>query len=91
MLVRSAHLLPPALAEQLVFRMGQCRMTGVCFLRCCRLLLPSTCCCMAWHVDEVLLVLLALWFIPMWFTRPVLWCILTRSLLPLVFTLNPAL
>ena len=27
-LVRSAHLLPPALAEQLVFRMGQCRMTG---------------------------------------------------------------
>ena len=26
-LVRSAHLLPPALAEQLVLRMGQCRMT----------------------------------------------------------------
>jgi hypothetical protein len=26
-LVRSAHLLPPALAEQLVFSMGQCRMT----------------------------------------------------------------
>jgi hypothetical protein len=26
-LVRSAHLLPPPLAEQLVQRMGQCRMT----------------------------------------------------------------
>jgi hypothetical protein len=26
-LVLSAHLLPPALAEQLVFSMGQCRMT----------------------------------------------------------------
>lgn len=27
-LVRSAHLLPPALAERLVFSMGQCAMTG---------------------------------------------------------------
>ena len=26
-LVRSAHLLPPVLAEQLVLHMGQCRMT----------------------------------------------------------------
>lgn len=29
-LVRSAHLLPPALAERLVFSMGQCSMTGGC-------------------------------------------------------------